>query len=323
MCPSLAAPVLVFVTLDLLHAPQQMSSSGDLVIATPFRNITLLLGKAVIYSEISNFAKSGASESLVDLLHALCIDWKTYESVTVSVAEHSLLPDSVDALVGQLAGVLSRVLENLNALTHVTPWQGDHHDLLLLRSRLASEFGSFWLESVQPQDRDTIPDNFPDINTSSGIAASPSLIEYLRRFRSTPFAVPAEFAQSDWAAFTGATGAKGLQHLEVLAAELGHEWSRTMRHDGSSELVLFVRLWRGLMELWYTTSAEADSPERTELLSCIANCQRSVSGALIRWSSQGTARVAFYGPHLSGKTTTLNALIGGSALSTMCEPSSL
>jgi len=292
----------------------------DPVSTAPFQNITLLLGKAVVYGQISNLAHSGGPECLVDLLLALCIDWKTYASVTVSVAEYSPLPNSLDVLIEQLANILLRVVDTLRVRTHVTSWQEDYSDLLLLRDRLAFEFGNLWLQRVEQTG--AIPANFLDINTSVGTATSPSLLEYLHRFRSTPFAVPAEFVQTDWVALTAV---EGLQHLEVLAAELGHEWARAAKHDGSSELVLLVRLWRGLMELWYTVSAEAkirESAER-ELLSCIAKCQRSVSGALIRWSSKGIIRVAFYGPHLSGKTTTLNALIGSSALSTTCGPSSL
>jgi hypothetical protein len=281
----------------------------------PFQDTTLLLGKAVICSQIY---KPDAPEYLVDLLHALCIDWKTYETVTVSVAEYSPLPDNIEVLVEQLANILFRIVDSPHAPTHVTSWQQDYGDLLLLRDRLASEFCSLWLQRVQQAD--AIPDNFLDINMAAGTAASLSLLEYQRRFRSTPFAVPAEFVQNDWVALTAA---EDLQHLEVLAAELGHEWSRTVKYDGSSELVLLVRLWRGLMELWYTASAEAKARESAELLSCIAKCQRSVSGAMIRWSSKGIIRVAFYGPHLSGKTTTLNALIGSSALSTTCGLSSL
>ena len=303
---------------DLL--PQQMVLPNDPVRATPFHDITLLLGRAVIWSQISNLAKPGTSKPLVDLLHALCGDWKTYSNVTVSVVEYSPLPNSLEVLVGQLANILFRVVDTLHAPTDDVPteptsWQ-DYNDLRVLRNRLASEFGSLWLEKAQLHD--TIPDNVLYTNTSAGTSASrsPSLLEYLCRFRSTPFAVPAEFVRSDWAALTVA---EGLQHLEVLAAELGHEWSRIVTHDGSSELVLLVRLWRGLMELWYTTSAELEAQEHTELLSCITKCQRSISGALVRWGSKGVIKVAFYGPHLSGKTTTLNALIGSSALSTMCE----
>jgi hypothetical protein len=288
----------------------------DPVSTAPFQNITLLLGKAMVYGQISDPANPDAAEYLVDLLHALCIDWKTYASVTVSMAEYSSLPDSLGVLIEQLANILLRVVDALRAPNHVTSWQQDYSDLLPLRDRLAFEFGSLWLQRVQ-QPR-AIPANFLDINTSAGTATSPSLLEYLHRFRSTPFAVPAEFVQTDWVVLTTA---EGLQHLEVLAAELGHEWSRAVTHDGSSELVLLVRLWRGLMELWYTVSAEAKTTENAELLSCIAKCQRSVSGALIRWGSKGIIRVAFYGPHLSGKTTTLNALIGSSALSTACGPS--
>ena len=293
----------------------------DPVSIVPFQNITLLLGKAVVYGQISDLATADVPEYLVDLLHALIIDWKTYTSITVSVAEYSPLPDSLDALIEQLANLLLRVVDALHAPTDVTSWQQNYTDLLLLRDRLASEFSSLWLQSVQQSD--AIPAHFLDTNTnpSAGTAATtPSLLEYLHRFRSTPFAVPAGFVQPDWAALTAA--AEDLQHLEVLAAELGHEWSRAVkRHDGSSspELVLLVRLWRGLMELWCTVSAEAKTRgESAELLSCIAKCQRSVSGALLRWSSKGIIRVAFYGPHLSGKTTTLNALIGRSALSTAC-----
>ena len=291
---------------------------NDPVRAISFQNITLLLGKAVIYSQISNLARPDAPEYLAELLHALCIDWKTYSSVTKPLADHSPVPNSLDDLVGQLANILLRIVDTHHAPTpiRVTPWQQDYDDLLLLRTRLASEFGSFWLEQLE----DDTMDNFPGINTPAETVTSPSLLEYLRRFRSTPFGVPAEFVQNDWVALTEVGG---LDHLEVLAAELGHEWSRTVNHDGSSELVLLVRLWRGLMELWYTVSAEAKTRESAELLSCIAKCQRSVSGALIRWSSKGIIRVAFYGPHLSGKTTTLNALIGNSALSALCEFSSL
>lgn len=289
----------------------------DPINTAPFQNITLLLGKALVCGKILNQANADAPEYLVDLLHVLCVDWKAYASVTVSVAEYSPLPDSLDVLVKQLANILLRIVDALHAPTHVTSWQQDYSDLLLLRARLASEFGSLWLQRGQKPG--VIPDNFLDINTFAGPATSPSLLEYLHRFRSTPFAVPAEFVQSDWVSLTAA---EGLQHLEVLAAVLGHEWSRTVKHDGSSELVLLVRLWCGLMELWYTVSAEAKTQESAELLSCIDKCQRSVSGALIRWSSKGIIRVAFYGPHLSGKTTTLNALIGSSALSTTCGPSS-
>jgi hypothetical protein len=292
---------------------------NDPVRATPFQNITLLLGKAVIWNQISNSASPDSSESLVDLLHALCIDWKTYASVTVSVAEYSALPRSLDVLVGQLANTLVRIVETLDVpadnVPQGTSWEQDYSDLRLLRHRLANEFGSLWLERVQLQD--TSPDNFPEINTS-GI--TPSLSEYRRRFRSSPFAVPAEFLQNDWVALAGP---EGLQHLEVLAAELGHEWSRAVRHRGSSELVLLVRLWRGLMALWSTISTEAKTPERTELLSFIFKCHRALAGALVRWSSKGTIKVALYGPHMSGKTTTLNALIGRSALSTMCEFASI
>lgn len=284
----------------------------DPVGTAPFQDITLLLGQAVVCSQISNRAKANAPEYLVDLLHALCIDWKTYASVTVSVAEYSPLPDSLDVVVEQLANILLRIVDSLHAPTH-DAWQQDYGDLLLLRDRLASEFGALWLQSIQQPD--AIPDNFLGTNTSPGTDTSLSLLEYLRRFRSTPFAVPAEFVQDNWIALTAA---EGLQHLELLAAELGHEWSRTRKHDGSSELVLLVPLWRGLMELWYTVSTEAKTRESAELLSCVAKCQRSVSGALIRWGSKGIIRVAFYGPHLSGKTTTLNALIGSSALSTTC-----
>ena len=289
----------------------------DPISTPPFRNIILLLGKALVYGEISNQANADAPGYLVDLLHALCIDWKTYASVTVSVAEYSPLPDSLDVLVEQLANILLRIVDTLHAPAHVISWQQDYSDLLLLRDRLASEFSSLWLERVQQPG--VIPDNFLDINTPPGTATSPSLLEYLHRFRSTPFAVPTEFVQTDWVSLTAA---EGLQHLEVLAAELGHEWARTVKHDGSSELVLLVRLWRGLMEFWYTVSAEAKTEASTELLACIAKCQRSVCGALIRWSSKGIIKVAFYGPHLSGKTSTLNALIGRSALSTTCAPSS-
>ena len=289
----------------------------DPINTAPFQNIILLLGKALVCCQISSLANADAPEFLVDLLHALCIDWKTYASVTVSVAEYSPLPDSLDVLVEQLESILLRIVDVLHAPTHVTSWQQDYSDLLLLRDRLASEFSNSWLQRVQ--QRDAIPDNFLDINTPAGTATSPSLLEYLHRFRSTPFAVSAEFVQTDWVSLTAA---EGMQHLEVLAAELGHEWSRTVKHDGSSELVLLVRLWRGLMEFWYAVSAEVRSQESAELLSCIAKCQRSVCGALIRWSSKGIIRVAFYGPHLSGKTATLNALIGSSALSTTCGPSS-
>ena len=289
----------------------------DPISTAPFQNIVLLLGKALVCCQISNLTNADAPEYLVDLLHALCIDWKTYTSVTVSVPEYSPLPDNLDVLVEQLANILLRTVDTLHAPTHVTSWQQDYNDLLLLRDRLASEFSSLWLQRVQQPG--VIPDNFLDINTPAGTATSPSLLEYLHRFRSTPFAVPAEFVQTDWVSLTAA---EGLQHLEGLAAGLGHEWSRTVKHDGSSELVLLVRLWRGLMEFWYTVSAEGKTQEIVELLSSIAKCQRSVSGALIRWGSKGVIKVAFYGPHLSGKTTTLNALIGSSALSTTCEPSS-
>ena len=301
----------------------------DPVSITPFHNITLLLGKAVVYGQISDLANPDVPEYLVDLLHALIIDWKTYASVTVSVAEYSPLPDSLDALIEQLANILLRIVDALHTPTHVNSWQQNYNDLLVLRDRLASEFSSLWLQSVQQSS--ATPANFLDINTSAGTATSPSLLEYLHRFRSTPFAVPGGFVQTDWTGLPAAAAAEGLQHLEVLAAELGHAWSRAVKnHDGSSELVLLVRLWRGLMELWYTTTttctvsaAEAKAKTRgggesAELLSCIAKCQRSVSGALVRWSSKEIIRVAFYGPHLSGKTTTLNALIGSSALSTTC-----
>ena len=291
---------------------------NDPVRAISFQNVTLLLGKAVIYSQISNSARSNVPEYLVDVLHALSIDWKTYASVTEPVAEHSTLPNSLGALVEQLANILLRFVDALtrNVPIPVTLWQQDYDNLLLLRNRLASEFGSFWLEKLGD---DTTNDSL-GINMAAGTVTSPSLLEYLRWFRSTPFAVPAEFVQNDWVALT-AVG--GLQHLEALAAELGHEWSRTVNHDGSSELVLLVRLWRGLMELWYTVFAEVRTQENAELLSSIAKCQRFVSGSLIRWSSKGIIKVAFYGPHLSGKTTTLNALIGSSALSTLCEFPSL
>jgi len=300
-----------------------MSLPDDPVRATPFQNVTLLLGKAVICSRISSFANPDAPAYLVELLDALCIDWKTYATVTVSVAQYSPLPSSLHVLVEQLASILLRVVDTLHAPSHnmptyVTSWKQDYNGLLLLRNRLASEFSSLWLERVQLQNPTL--DDFLTTSTSSGTAASPSLLEYLRRFRSTPFAVPAEFVQRDWVALTAV---EGLQHLEVLAAELGHEWACTVKHDGSSDPVLLMRLWCGLMAMWCTISAEAEPRESAGLLSCIAKCQRSVSGALIRWGSKGIIKVALYGPHLSGKTTTLNALIGGSALSAMCEPSSL